>query len=162
MTEEQRNEWADRYYAEMKGVAEEFARQINRRYYRGSNCWSTTSSFLSTGEQGLFHPLRLNRKPVKLDVSKLECSDAVEMAWDIEETWNKKCAPWDEWEEFIDTYYEVDHDLWDRYTDYLMADVDNTLKEIGKAVERWIDSMECYVWSDEFDEFVDEMEHCAA
>lgn len=155
--ENMRNELADKAVGEMVKVAEEFARQINQRYHRVHTIVCSTSAIDGHDESyTLLNPLTLKLEHVKLDVSKLWWSDSVELAWELEGKWNEACDWLTDRQDVIDTYYDYDHDAWERYYDMWMRVRDEKLNEMCRIIERWIDGTECFVWQLEDDELEEE------
>lgn len=157
-TEQLREQLCDKAHKDIFWVANEFARQINQRYHRTITDWSCHSTFDShDAKHDLFHPLHLKQRKVSIDVSRLEWSDAVELAWELESEWNKRVDILDEREGVIDTYFDYDHDAWERYYDLFLDFRRQQLEDMAEIVERWIDGTEDLIWDLDKDELLEEL-----
>ena len=132
----------NRVFAEAIEVANEFARQTGTRYHRTITDWSIRSDFDRAwfDDKG-FHYMH-SPKAVKFDVRKYEYSDPVELAWKLEDEWNKRVEGWtkalNELDK-LDSIYEIE-----RREDVIDSDVSAGLDSMAELVEIWLDSIECF------------------
>ena len=139
----------DEAVAEVTSVAKEFARQIGARYYRGGDCWSTHSSFQTSwfDEDGVYHYTSLTRSltKVSIDTSVFERDESFELAWRLEDEWNKHVEYWNNALDLAD-----EHDMYDSMFDAVLAEKRTMLEDtLGSIVEDWIECASDCVWYEE-------------
>ena len=130
---------ADEAFAEIKKVAEEFAKQTNTTYYRGGNEWCSWSSF----NKPYIGALNCWNK-VKLTYDG-DCSDAYECMWQIETIWNRAIVKLSEMlDEYIDKKWSAETYEEEEWFDHKIDEVYEARREfldlIAGIVEKWYDS----------------------
>lgn len=136
---------ADKAFAEVRKVAEEFARQTGMRYHRNVTCWTSGSYFTprlgDTDE-------RWNEVHDLYDGWN---NEAYECAWAIEDAWNGRVTAL---RERLDGHLagyvmaETDNcaDYYDRRIDEDYDEHEALRDEVGRIVEDWYDSAAECAW----------------
>ena len=138
-----RNELADKAVDNIAKAASMFAEQINQHYRRYITDWSVSSVINGMHDDytiGNYHMLKPVR--VKIDDHDLWWCDAIELAWEIENTWNM----------FFDLLDTDPLYLWaEEHADYdKFVVIDEFRDEIYKRVIRLIeDRIEDYIYGTE-------------
>lgn len=127
---------ADEAFAEVRKVAEEFARQTGLRYVRTVNCYLSTSTFATRW------PSADNRWAEVHDLYHGDNNEAWECAWELEARWNDAIRPLYELYDkhlcgkaFAETWNEEEYH--DRRLDDCLRAHEKLRDEMGHVIERW-------------------------
>lgn len=132
---------ADEAFAEVKKVAESFAKQIGHDYCRRVTCWSSYSTFVKPFlKPAIWHRV----SPEKMTAS-VDNSEAIDCAWELADCWNSKIPGL--YTKYIGyrrlasrAKYDENAEYYDNQASLCVDAYDKILEECGEIVERWIDS----------------------
>jgi len=132
---------ADEAFAEVRKVAERFAKEINCDYHRTVTDWTSYSSFSTP----LFDKRHVSWEPVDHFCCDFGNAEAYECAVALVEKWNSAIVPLKEkrdtciWAR-IDSETDNEYEYWDKQVDLVYDARAFLLEELGKIVETWYDS----------------------
>lgn len=132
---------ANEAFAEVRKVAERFAKEINCDYRRNVTAWSSYSTF----DVPLFDGRHVSWEPVEHFCCDFGLSEAYECAVQLVDKWNNAIVPL---KDKYDTYFsELDDaesygecEYWQNQIDIVYDARAYLLEELGKIVEDWYDS----------------------
>lgn len=141
-------------FAETIGVARKFARMVGMVYERHVTAWNIHSEFKTCWwASGHFYNTKRSSflTSVSLSIRMLECSEAVELAWELERTWNERAELLNVADKAIDRLFDQGEDYYAELVEDEMDEfIDKTPDVLAEIVERWLDSVECWYWSGEY------------
>lgn len=132
---------ADEAFAEVRKVAERFAKEIDCDYRRNVTCWTSYSSFSTP----LFDSRRTSWEPIEHFASDFDNSEAYECAIELVEKWNGAIVKLSKRRDVCfwamdDATTSAEYEYWDRQCDLTYDARTHLLEELGEVVERWYDS----------------------
>ena len=127
---------ADEAFAEVRKVAEEFARQTGMRYHRNVNSW-TSNSYFNTDWRG-----RDNRWGEVHELYDGDNNEAWECSWELERKWNDAIKPlYERYDDHVcgkalaETWNEEEYH--DHRIDECLNGHERLRDEMGRIVESW-------------------------
>ena len=161
--ETMRNELADKAVGDIAKAARMFAEQLNQHYRRVITDWSVYSVIDGMHEGytfGNYHMLKPRR--VEMDVSELFWSDAVELAWEIEGTWNTFFDLLDDDPLYVWAEEHADYDTFVKVDEFRDEVYKMAIKHIESRIEDYIDGTEDMIWHLSDEELTEEHEMAMA
>lgn len=129
---------ADEAFAEVRKVAEAFAKQTGMHYHRNVTCWTSGSYFTPCDSSD-------KRWSEVHDLYDGDNNEAIECAWEIEREWNAAIS--DLRKRYDDHLWGLvlsetcnERDYYDRRSDEDLDEHERLRDRMGKIVEKWYDS----------------------